>query len=282
MADDSQTQVLRAIEGYDTHVGNGTRPIATFLANSPELEGIASPDAVVLDNACGTAIVAEEIIRRCRRENTALPRIYAADSKDMMTGLATAKLQNLDVGDRVTVHTTAGEQLEFADNTFTHSVTSCGFPFFEDADAGAREVFRTLRPGGVAVVTSAAQLAYVNAVIKPGHLAAKPNEPGFVDPTPPRWQDQAQMEKCLRDAGFENVTTTTHTAYYAGETREKLVETLLGLWWMVKPDWSADERARFEATVTELTAKTAVECTMWDGRPGIGFEMVFIVVIGRK
>lgn len=282
MSTESDNQMQQAIDGYDKHIGSGTRPIAVWLATSGQVEGIDSPDAVILDNACGTALVAEEIIRHGRKVNKPLPRIYAADIKDNLTALASFKIQQLDVGDRVSVHTTPGEKLEFEDDLFTHSITSCGLPFFADADAGAREIYRTLRSGGTAVITSAAHLSYIETIIVPGHLAARPAEPSFVNPLDPRWRDEAAMEKCMRDAGFKNVRSLIHTAYYAGETREEALETLLGLWWLIKPEWTEEEKGRFADKAKERLEEATVECTMWDGRPGFGFEMGFIVVIGQK
>ncbi|KAL2213873.1 S-adenosyl-L-methionine-dependent methyltransferase [Sarocladium strictum] len=282
MADQATIQLQQALDSYDKHVGSGTRPCGTYLANTDELVGLTNPDSIVLDNACGTAVVTEAIIRRCRRENLPLPRIYAADIKDSLTSLATYKLQSLDAGDRVTVHVTPGEKLDFPDDTFTHSITSCGFPFFADADAGAREVLRTLKPGGIAVCTAAAHLDYFAGGMLPAQDAAKPDAEPTVNPMEGKWDSEAPVGEFMRRNGFKDVKTTSHRAFYSADTHDELNDKLLGLWWMIKPTWSDEERKKFSAVFREKTKEHAVECTQWDGSPGIGWGMTFTVAYGRK
>ena len=47
----------------------------------------------------------------------------------------------------------SGQDLKFDDSTFDASVTNFGIFFFPDPVAGTREIRRTLKEGGMAVVT---------------------------------------------------------------------------------------------------------------------------------
>ena len=47
----------------------------------------------------------------------------------------------------------SGQDLKFGDSTFDVSVTNFGIFFFPDPVAGASEIRRTLKEGGMAVVT---------------------------------------------------------------------------------------------------------------------------------
>jgi hypothetical protein len=90
------------------------------------------------------------------------------------------------------------------------------------------------------------------------------------------------MGKCMSDAGFVDVRTMTQVGFYAGETREEALEKFLGLWWMIKSDWTEEEKGRFEEDAKRRNGEAAVECTMPDGRPGYGYAIGFVVVIARK
>src|SRR5690606_8037008 len=131
------------------------------LLDLPQLSTLSSPDAHLLDNACGPGIVTEEIAKRCATKGAAFPTVSAVDAAQKMVDLGRKRFEGTEHAAKVTFQQMPGEELDFPDGTFSHSVTNLGILFFADGDAGAREIYRTLKPGGVAVVTSWAGLSYL-------------------------------------------------------------------------------------------------------------------------
>ncbi|KAH8711543.1 Ubiquinone/menaquinone biosynthesis C-methyltransferase UbiE [Beauveria bassiana] len=246
-------------QSYEHSTGGSTRAIARQILELESLRNLfdAPHDAVVLDNACGTGIVAEEIINRCRRQSSGgvggvggvVPEIRAADPVEKMVAACAAKFSSLGVTDRCSAAVMPGERLTFADGTFSHSITNMGLMFYTDAAVGARELHRTLRPGGVAVVTTWAQLGQVDDILYPAQQRARPGAELIKMPIEPRWFDPAQ---------------------------------LLELFGMFSKTWTEEEKASFGQAVRSLTPTVTVPCTQVDGSSGYGVPVTAIVVICTK
>ncbi|KAF2249930.1 hypothetical protein BU26DRAFT_292820 [Trematosphaeria pertusa] len=117
-----------------------------------------------------------------------------------------------------------GEKLDFPDACFTHSITNLGLLFFGDAGAGAREIWRTLRPGGTALVTCWKCLGY-DAVIWEAQRAVRPDAQVFRVPIPKRWFEAGWLEETLREGGFVDVEVSEKVVYYAAGSVEGLMES---------------------------------------------------------
>lgn len=283
----------KVADSYERSTGSITRAIAREILQLESLQDLfAAPhEAVVLDNACGTGIVTEEIITQCRQRSgnsstgsgSTVPTIHAVDAAEKMVAVASAKLSSLGVAGRCTAAVMPGERLAFADGTFSHSITNMGLMFYTDAAAGAREIYRTLRPGGVAVVTTWARLGQVEDIVNPAQRRVRPDAPLNKLPIEPRWFDSAQVEACLRnDGGFAQVRVELREAHYTAPSREALGEQLLELFGAFFQAWPEDEMTAFRQAVRDLTATVAVPCMQVDGSSGFGVPVVAIVAICEK
>ncbi|KAI8716897.1 AAA domain-containing protein [Fusarium sp. LHS14.1] len=229
---------------YEASTGGCTRELAQLLLDVPQLQSIYQSGATVLDNACGTGIVAQEIILRAHRTNANVPKIHAVDPAPNMVEISRKKLDALGVPTTSSTAVMPGEKLEFQNEMFTHSITNLGILFFTDGDAGAKEIYRTLKPGGVAVVTSWAVLGYLQ-VIRPAQSAVRPDDPPFKLPIPEKWFDPAFVGKCLKDGGFANVTISESIVHYGAPSVEDLLGLILNSFKMLWKDWSEEEQSKF-------------------------------------
>jgi ubiquinone/menaquinone biosynthesis C-methylase UbiE len=111
----------------------------------------------VHDNACGTGAVSEQLLQ-------ALPntRIYATDVVPGMV-MAMKSIVDADPALQAAVAEVAvmnGQELSYADETFDASIMNFGIFFFPDPVRGAKQVYRTLKPGGTAIFTLWADIGF--------------------------------------------------------------------------------------------------------------------------
>ena len=267
---------------YEEFTGGCTRELAFKLLDLPQLSTLSAPDAHLLDNACGTGIVAEELAKRCAAKGAAYPTVSAVDAAQKMVDLARKKFDGTEHAANVTFQQMPGEKLDFPDDTFSHSITNLGILFFADADAGAREIYRTLKPGGVAVVTSWAGLSYLDKVIRPAQKAVRPEAPTYKFPIPDTWFSVSHAEETFKKTGFQSVEILEMEPHYGAVTMDDLSHLLGTKFSGALEEFSDEEKGKFREEVSRLAEKAAVPYTMADGRQGVGIPMRAIVVMCRK
>jgi SAM-dependent methyltransferase len=116
-----------------------------------------------------------------------------------------------------------GQALEIPDGSFDAAICVFGLMFFPDQDAGFKELHRVLRPGGrAAVVTwSPPERNPGLTVQREAALAAVPDFP--TPPGPPlvfSLSDSADLERRMREAGFENVSVVPSPDEWVFESPE--------------------------------------------------------------
>lgn len=165
---------------YESSTGGCTRELARYaISLLPDI----TADSHILDNACGNGIVGQELIYRAQHANQSVPRITSIDGSENMVGLAQDSLKKLvstesERKEKLAFGVMPGEKLGFADTMFTHSITNLGILFFSDGRVGVREIYRTLKPGGTAVVTTWGELGYIRT-IQAAQKVCMPNAPLF-------------------------------------------------------------------------------------------------------
>jgi len=282
-----------AAQSYEKYTGGCSRELARLILNLPELADAGLPGSAVLDNACGTGIVAEEIVQRQRRGGFEAEatggsvNVFLADPAPNMVMVAGKKLEAMVQCSSPRFHLKSGvmpgEQLSLDDNVFTHSITNLGILFYVDGAAGARELYRTLRLGGVAVVTSWSDLGYLDPIIRPAQLSIRPTEQPYQLPINPQWLSPAYLQHCLEeDGGFSHVNVIEERVHYGAATVEETGDLLTDSFKVVWKDWSDEEKARFRALVIEKTGAVAEQYEMPNGQTGFGVPMRASVAVCKK
>ena len=274
------------VDKYEARTGGAPRAAARYLVQQiPELSDVGSAGALVHDNACGTAAVYEEIVSRCRSRGEEPPRAHATDVSPEMVEFAKARVASLNLDDRVTARTMPGEKLDFPDETFTHSITNMGLIFFKDGEAGIREIYRTLKPGGVAAVSTwGKQGLPIDRIAQPAHMDVRPNDTPLAMPVDSRWRNSEYVIRVLEDAGFQEVRLLTTDVLYGQKSEEELHESMVLVSQMLGnyKEWSEEEKEKFSEAVWKHVRKETTPCKLMDGTDGIGFTIDAMFLVGRK
>ncbi|KAF2848113.1 S-adenosyl-L-methionine-dependent methyltransferase [Plenodomus tracheiphilus IPT5] len=178
---------------YETTGGTVT---SQFASHNLSLIPPIPSGSIVHDNACGAGTVSRIILSSNPTSNLA---ITATDTDQMFLDA----LQQ-DVAKKswpITVSNMRAESLTFPDNHFTHSMTNIGIFFTTSAGLdGAKEIYRTLQPGGTAIVNCWQDAAWfipfrlVNEALRPGKAFPQLLE---------RWKDGSHLQNIMLEAGFQ-------------------------------------------------------------------------------
>lgn len=145
----SQPSLLSLPEPWDLvapgYVAEALPSFEAFAADALRLSELKA-HAEVLDVAAGPGSLALLAAAQTKQ-------VTAVDFSAGMLSELRARLANTDLSN-VTVTFGDGQQLPFSDASFDRAYSMFGLMFFPDRAAGFRELFRVLRPGGRAAVSS--------------------------------------------------------------------------------------------------------------------------------
>jgi ubiquinone/menaquinone biosynthesis C-methylase UbiE len=187
---------LSGAQKVSTYETTGGLVTAQFASHNLALIPPIQEGAIIHDNACGSGTISRLLLSSPNPPSGL--KIHATDiDPPFLSALRHTTNQNHWP---ISVTNQKSETLNFADNTFTHSLTNIAIFFTSDAGlGGAREIFRTLRPGGIAVVNCWAHVTWLLPV-RAVHEHFRPGKPF---PTPVvAWHDGQHIQKVMRDAGF--------------------------------------------------------------------------------
>jgi len=184
---------------------------------------LARPDACVLDLCCGTADMALAL----RRQAVASASIFGADFSHTMLTLAGHKVRG-----RVKLVEADALALPVRDACFDLVVSAFGFRNLADYDAGLREIFRILRPGGeVGILDFGEPKGMLGKIYRVYFRRVLPVVGTFISgvrgpyaylpASVERFPDPTQMLDRMRVVGFNDVSWTPYTFGIAGLYRAR-------------------------------------------------------------
>ncbi|KAI0594484.1 S-adenosyl-L-methionine-dependent methyltransferase [Biscogniauxia sp. FL1348] len=157
------------------------------------------PDSVVHDTAAGPGIGAAALVSRLPQDQ--LPKeVLVSDNVAMMVSAARESLVASPLPHVECKELDSQDLASVPDNYFTHSIDNFSiFTFIRPVDA-IRETYRTLRLGGLAVVTCWRRFAPMFIV----HGAQKKIRPDLpLMPTPsPEFYEEGVLQKVVEEGGF--------------------------------------------------------------------------------
>jgi SAM-dependent methyltransferase len=140
---------LAVADGWNAVAEGYAADLAPRFANyASDALALADPpkDAHVLDVACGPGTLALLAAER-------VEQVVALDFAEEMLGMLRRRAAEHGMSNIEIVHGD-GQSLPFEDGSFDAAFSMFGLMFFPDRAAGFRELFRVLKPGGQAVVSS--------------------------------------------------------------------------------------------------------------------------------
>jgi ubiquinone/menaquinone biosynthesis C-methylase UbiE len=163
------------------------------------------PESVVHDTAAGPGIGAGALVA-CLAKDQLPKEMLVSDNAAMMVSAARESLVASPLPHIDCKELDSQDLSSVPDNYFTHSINNFSIFTFPRPTDAVRESYRTLRPGGLAVVTCWRRFAPMFIV----HAAQKKIRPDLpLMPTPsPEFYEEGVLQKVVEGSGFtkENIT----------------------------------------------------------------------------
>lgn len=180
---------------YAEIVGDSTANVAEhFLTLLPPF----ASDSVIHDNGCGGGEVTAKIMATNPPPGI---QIHATDFDPTM--IANCDKMVASHGWPVKTSLMPAQELSFSDNVFTHSFLN--FLIFHTPNDGvdcAKEIYRTLQPGGVSVITTFSEIPH-QEIIKATHRELRGPDVALPHGMPDRWYQASHLKHILQEGGFQ-------------------------------------------------------------------------------
>ncbi|KAK7927399.1 hypothetical protein PG985_004397 [Apiospora marii] len=236
-------------------------------------------DAIVHDAACGLGPVTEALLA------TSPPSSLQIKATDLAAGMV--QLYNATGAARQWPYTATAmdaQNLDFPDATFTHVFLSFGLPILDDPVRAAKEMYRTLRPGGTAVTAFWLQIPQGECAGET-RRAVYGADAGLAMEPKPQHKDRDYIRGLLVEGGFrfEDVQLHEKSAFLPVQS---LDEFALAIWSAIgvpPGGWTQNDEDTWDAAVAkykELLQKKSGFSV--DGQGNITLEAVAQVAIVRK
>ncbi len=258
------------------HTSTVMKEIAGELLNlSPTL----TSDSVVLDNAAGPGIVTGEILQLPQFKEGNHPIIHATDiSPAMIRALEARAVRESWPKDAVKGQVMDSMDLSpFPDNMFTHTYMAAAIFIVPEPLKAIAEIKRTLKPGGVALVTSFEKQGFIE-VFQDVQKAIRPDLPIWNGPMPEEWLKEGKLRAVMEGGGFEGdkVEIQRFGTWMKGDqwSTPGMILLIEAFTKSVTNGWSEEERARFEEKLREDMGSERVKSK--------SYEMKGFVAVARK
>lgn len=237
------------------------------------------PDSIIHDSACGLGPVTQSIMATSPPDSI---QIHATDIAPPMAGIYNSFSTGNNWPSKAVVMDS--QKLAFPDATFSHAFLSFGLPIIEDPVAAAKEMYRTLKPGGTAVTAFWLQIPQGECALLTRRALWGPDARLAIEPKPEH-KDPEFQKSLLVLGGFkrENMQNYERSAFLPVKDFD---EFALAIWSAIgQPEggWTRDDEEKWDSAVAkykELLAQK--EGFKVDGDGNITLEGIAQIVIVRK
>lgn len=254
---------------YARQTGNSTyRLLEQFLR---KLQPSLTSSSVLHDNACGPGTATTAIISYTGFEP---PLIEATDFSPAMIDVLSEEI-SAENWNNVRASVMDSHELTFPDGTFTTSITNFSIFTFQDPLKCMQEVRRTLKPDGLAIVSTWKRFTVSNLI----HTAQRAVRPDAQLMKVPRaeFMEEGYLWDLMVEAGFssDKIQVWDISTTIQGHDSVGLRDFMLGGFTAsARAGWTEEERARWEGAIDSAIEEEKI-------RNG-GIKMEAWIVAARK
>ncbi|KAI0434175.1 S-adenosyl-L-methionine-dependent methyltransferase [Xylaria sp. FL1042] len=284
MSTETRNSLFSRGDLYEKLVGETSTQLSAAALSYLPLSTYTSTTRI-LDSACGPGIVTKLLLSPSP-PNVSVPGL-PIDPPPQLTAidLSEPMIEKYKANGSALGWTTSEAHVQdsqdlsrFADATFDAVVMGLGIFTLNDAVAGAREMYRVLKPGGHAVVTTwktrrpQTLMSAAAEIIHPGGSGSKAMN------LDPKWSTSEHLASVMTAGGFkaENMRLCEAAPNWRNESLEALLEALSSPIWTAQfcKGWSKEEMSRWTEEVEKQLTK--------DERDTHTLEMIAHICVAQK
>lgn len=258
----------------------GADETLTIAKHEMEILPPFPPDSIIHDAACGLGPVTESILATSPPSSI---QIQASDSAPPMVGIYNQIAAAKGWPSRAVIMD-AQSLRAVSDGAYTHVFLSFGLPIIDDPVAAAREMYRTLRPGGTAVTAFWLQIPQGECAGDARRAVWGPGARLAVEPKP-QHKDREYLRSLLVGAGFRHQDVELHekSAFLPVADLDRFAAAIWTAIGRPAGGWTPEDEDRWDEAVAEykelLPGKSGFHV---DGDGRITLEAIAQIAIVRK
>ena len=268
----------KSAASYEKGSGNTTRNVATEIVQVYLTDLPKNPR--ILDNACGPAILTEELLKAYPNAS-----VDAVDLAPGMIDVVKGMIQANGWEDQVRTDVMNGCDLKLPDNVFDASVTNFGIFMMEPSEKAGSEIYRTLKEGGLAVITTWKKVGWP-AILDEIAKSLRPGKEPFRMPKLEKWFLRDTLEDTMKQAGLKDVQLTefpTGIWKMKGEEEQFTGKMASMIGMLLGDQWTPEEKEKLQPGFDEIIANKDQRDRLFIEKDGIlGVEMIAWIGVGRK
>lgn len=203
---------------------------------------------VIHDNACGYGAVTETIM------GLVPPATIHIEATDINTQFVQDVAAIADKNSwPVSTAVMPAQELTFPDDNFTHSFNSFAFHCLGDHDAAARQVYRTLKPGGTAIASIWVSMPHVDA-LQQAHWRTRGKDGPMPTLLPLEGFQEADLRKSLEAGGFKagNITCSNKDCYLRVPDLRRWAQLAWSYLGPLPDGWTQDDEEKWDEAIDDI------------------------------
>ncbi|KAH6694861.1 S-adenosyl-L-methionine-dependent methyltransferase [Leptodontidium sp. MPI-SDFR-AT-0119] len=232
---------------YPRQTGNST--LNLFASIADHLAPI-SASSIVHDNASGPGTATRVILKNLKPD---YPTVIATDMVPAMIDAFNSDIAKTNETSKLTGIVMKSETLDFPDEHFTHSITNFSIFNFSDPLVCVKEIYRTLKPSGQAVITTWKTFA-IGEVIHMTQRRIRPDLP-LMKVSGAEYHKSDVILDIMVQAGFakEKIQLLSPIVVVTGKDLEGLTEFGSGPFTeAARAGWTDEEKGRWREVLLEV------------------------------
>ncbi|KAM0811465.1 putative S-adenosyl-L-methionine-dependent methyltransferase [Seiridium cardinale] len=233
---------------------------------------------VIHDNACGVGVVTESIMEK----NPPSIRIHATDiNSEFVKGTGALAEKN---GWPVETAAMSAQELTFPDSKFTHSFTNFTFHCLGDHDTAAKQIYRTLKPGGAAVTSIWVYMPHTET-LQHAHWRPRGTDGPMPILLPLEGFKEDDLRKTLRVGGFkdENITLSEKTCYLKIPDLKRWAQLAWSYLGSVPTGWSQNDEDKWDEAIEDIVDQLQSGDGISTNEKGeTVLKMVAVIAVAKK